>query len=363
MRIWLADGERHDFGPFDTQEEAQDTLNGLAVEIAERGLNVGFGVTWSGWLDKWQKRLELSRSYVGMANVRMIVKLRLKLTPFADWPLRRVTKFAVRRWVEDLSKQLDLSESSKRQTLTLARKAFRAAVDEGMLDEDPTAGVKIARQHVAVEEPWTYLSLEEQQRLLASGVMPRPWVLAIAFAFGTGLRAGEQWNLRLADLHLGDDPHVFIRRGSRTRAPKGRRLRRVPLFGVALEAAREWVDLLPAFCPKNENGLVFPGEHGGFRKVSRLPIQWKAWLRSGGVDRRVRWHDLRHTCGSSLVSGWWGRTWQLQEVRDLLGHASIDETERYAHLSETALKKAAKGTDGGAARLAAYHDYAARGSH
>ncbi len=345
-RIWLADGARHDFGPFDSEDEAQETLDAIALEVSECGVSPSLGMTWAGWLENWQKSLQASKAYVGMANVRSIVRKRLKVTPFADWPLRRITEFVVRRWVGDLSKRTDIGFSSKQQTLLYARKAFQAAVDAGVLDKNPTIGVKVARGLAPTEEPWTFLTVEEQTRLLADETMPRPWRLMIAFAFGTGLRAGEQWNLRLADLHLGKDPHVVVRFGSRKRAPKGRRIRRVPLFGVALEAAREWVAQLGEWCPKNPEGLAFPGPQGGHQKVSRLPVEWGAWLKAAGVDRRVRWHDLRHTCGSSLVSGWWGRTWQLQEVRDLLGHASIDETERYAHLGETALKKAARDTGG-----------------
>jgi site-specific recombinase XerD len=40
-------------------------------------------------------------------------------------------------------------------------------------------------------------------------------------------------------------------------------------------------------------------------------------------------HDLRHTCAAWLVSA----GVLLTEVRDLLGHASVVITERYAHLS------------------------------
>jgi integrase len=349
-RIWLSDGARHDFGPFDTEDEAQETLDAIAIEVSECGVSPSLGMTWAGWLENWQKSLQASKAYVGMANVRSIVRKRLKVTPFADWPLRRITEFVVRRWVGDLSKRTDIGVSSKRQTLLYARKAFQAAVDAGVLDKNPTVGIKVERGLAPTEEPWTFLTLEEQTRLLADeslpATMPKQWRWMVAFAFGTGLRAGEQWNLRLADLHLGEDPHVVVRYGSKKRAPKGRKIRRVPLFGVALDAARAWVAQLDEWCPSNPDGLVFPGPQGGRQKVSRLPKEWKAWLHAAGIDRRVRWHDLRHTCGSSLVSGWWGRTWTLQEVRDLLGHASIDETERYAHLGETALKKAARDTSG-----------------
>lgn len=65
-------------------------------------------------------------------------------------------------------------------------------------------------------------------------------------------------------------------------------------------------------------------------------------LTCAGVRRSIRWHDLRHTCASSLVQGLWGPAWTLEEVKEMLGHSSILVTQRYAHLGETALKRAAK---------------------
>jgi integrase len=52
----------------------------------------------------------------------------------------------------------------------------------------------------------------------------------------------------------------------------------------------------------------------------------------------VRFHDLRHTCASHLVSGTWGRAWRLEEVRDYLGHSNISVTQRYAHMSPHAMR-------------------------
>jgi len=60
----------------------------------------------------------------------------------------------------------------------------------------------------------------------------------------------------------------------------------------------------------------------------------------------VRWHDLRHTCASSLVAAWWGPAWRLELVREVLGHSSITVTERYAHLAASVLDDAGAQTSG-----------------
>ena len=62
------------------------------------------------------------------------------------------------------------------------------------------------------------------------------------------------------------------------------------------------------------------------------------------VCRLCRARHKRHTCGSSLVAGWWGRAWRLEEVRDLLGHSTVRVTEMYAHLAPSELSKAAAAT-------------------
>jgi site-specific recombinase XerD len=74
--------------------------------------------------------------------------------------------------------------------------------------------------------------------------------------------------------------------------------------------------------------LVFCGEDGG--RLDRNKVKHPFWrnVKEAGV-RLIRLHDLRHSFASQLVSA----GVNLRVVQDLLGHADIKMTMRYAHLA------------------------------
>ena len=236
-----------------------------------------------------------------------------------------------------------LSRQTRVHCLKLLRGALDAAVEEEILAENPAIGIKIKKE-TRTEDESTVLAPAEQERLLAVVPEPERWVVAVAI--GAGLRQGEQFNLELADVHLDADiPYVDIRFGAKGRKPtKGGRPRQVPLVGPALPAMRSWIGNLGGWCAR-VNALAFPTKRGNNRG-KKPPRGWTGWLRKAGITRRVRWHDLRHTCASALVSGQWGRRWSLEEVKEFLGHASIRTTERYARFAKDALMDAARETNG-----------------
>lgn len=71
---------------------------------------------------------------------------------------------------------------------------------------------------------------------------------------------------------------------------------------------------------------------------------FKSYLALVGITRRVRWHDLRHTCATNLVTGALGRKWALTEVQRVMGHSSVTITERYSHVGDDVIAQAARET-------------------
>jgi integrase len=334
------DGSRKSVGVFATKAEAERHRS-AALAIVERELTDGMTVAEFG--EQWLTKRELSKHVRDTATEWGWWNKRIAPSPLARLPLKAVRRLDLAEFIDKL--RIELSVQSIRNIAQILRTMFRAAVDAGLVRQNPTDELRLPRKG-RTSEPWAYATTKEQDALLACFPEPERWI--IAFAMGTGLRAGELCALRLADVHIDDpEPHVVVRYGSPPDHPtKTGKIRTVPLFGLGLTAAQMWLGG-ERYTKRNPHKLMFPRKRGGYRDKNHV-LPWEMWspARDAVFDRPFRWHDLRHTCASSLVSGWWGRYWRLEEVMALLGHSSITLTQRYAHLGESALKRAASETHG-----------------
>ena len=141
-------------------------------------------------------------------------------------------------------------------------------------------------------------------------------------ALNTGMRRGELFNLKWSDVDM-EKPELEVRgeEDDDGTGSKSGQTRTIPLTREGLEVLRDWQSTTGA-----ADGLVFPAEDGG--RMTDIKTAWGGLLRAAGI-KGFRFHDLRHTFASWLVM----RGTDLYTVRDLLGHASIQMTERYAHLA------------------------------
>jgi len=83
---------------------------------------------------------------------------------------------------------------------------------------------------------------------------------------------------------------------------------------------------------------VFTTPDGSPYSISTVLRYHRAALRFAGITRRVRFHDLRHSLASFLVS----REVPLEKVAKMLGHSSITITRRYARVNSASMASVTK---------------------
>lgn len=290
----------------------------------------------------------------GIDSERNRFKLHIASASFAAMPLTEIRPRHVREWLREMSQKdandtrglRKITDQTIKRSLALVSSIATAAHEREEIEINFCVGVKVKKRADigATKDKWTFLTLDEQVAIAKCDAIPYMDRLAIRFAIATGLRQGEQCNLVLADLHIGvDSPRVVVRHGSfkpkrgGMLPPKSGKIRTVPLFADGIVCSREWSYELSTFAPANPFGLVFPSERGTRRGVGkplgRGPL-FREYLKHVGITRRVRWHDLRHTFCTNLVTGALGKVWPLIAVKEMAGHSSITITERYAHVGQ-----------------------------
>ncbi len=193
---------------------------------------------------------------------------------------------------------------------------------EGMLQKKPEGRV---RSLTLIEARQL---LEEAEKHLRSPLL----VHFIRLALNTGCRKNEMLKLEWCRVDL--KANLIFLEGSNTK--NGKR-RSIPLNVEARAALLDLARYRAEHCPDSPWVFVHPNGE----RLQAVAKAYKGALKRVGIED-FRIHDLRHTCASWLVTA----GVQLPAVRDLLGHSSVQMTERYAHLSPENVRAAVSALDG-----------------
>jgi len=178
----------------------------------------------------------------------------------------------------------------------------------------------------------TVLGREEVQRLLAS-VREARFATCLRLMYYCGLRISEALRLEVQDI-LGREkpPRLHIRNA------KGGKDRYVPLAAALLEELRGWwrthrnpklifpapVSAKPGVVvPLSLSQTLVPMSAASVQQVFRLAQQ------TSGVHPRATPHTLRHSYATHLLE----EGVSLRQISLYLGHASLDTTAIYTHLT------------------------------
>ena len=167
-----------------------------------------------------------------------------------------------------------------------------------------------------------------------------------------GLRRGELCGLRRSDVHLLLDSrllgcevarahlHVVRRDNPNGAWAKSRRQRVVPLDFLVVQAfdGYEFERLGVPRAAESDFVLVnlFREPVGAPMRPDAINELMSACSRRAGLGRVVRPHQLRHAFGSNLADAGGG----LDEIAELLGHASMSSSQVYLHPDPARLREA-----------------------
>jgi integrase len=223
-------------------------------------------------------------------------------------------------------------------------KALKAAVADGLIPRNAAAGLKLPRITREEIDPLT----EESRRLLEAA---RDYTLEALYvlALSTGMRQGELLALKWEDVDL-DGGRVRVRRTlthvdkafvlgepKTKNSRRSIRLTKGTISALQAHLSRQLEEIEEMGSLYQPGGLVFATEAGTVINPSNLRSRsFKPLLKRAGLPP-IRFHDLRHTCATLLLS----KSVNPKVVSEMLGHASISITlDIYSHLLPDMQEKA-----------------------
>lgn len=200
-----------------------------------------------------------------------------------------------------------LSGSTVNRFRALISSVFTFAVKTDRIAVNPITRVARYREN---DPRVRWMRPEEEARIRkAFHIDSYEWEFELSLL--TGMRRGEQFGLQWRNVDL-DNGMLEVR------GKTGRRHVRANTDAVAalrklqaISGEREFV------CPDNDG---------------KMKRDWRTWFEEAIDEANIKdfhWHDLRHTFASRLVM----RGVDIRTVQELLGHKSIVQTMKYAHLS------------------------------
>ena len=257
-------------------------------------------------------------------------------------PMSKIGVSEIIKWQSQEIKR-GLSPSTVNRVLAALRGVLTKAVEHGVLEHNPIAKVKNLRQ--VDEQRIRYLTESEEERLRgalrkrnhekvegrlsgnrfrAQRHYPKMDEISgyadhleplVLLAMNTGMRRGE---LFLLTWNKVDFENRVLTVSAAT--AKSSKTRHIPLNIEAME-------VLKTLHSPRARGLVFPNPQSGLPMVT-IKTAWGHLMSEADITD-FRFHDLRHHFASRLVMA----EVDLNTVRELLGHATLEMTLRYAHLA------------------------------
>jgi integrase/recombinase XerC len=255
-----------------------------------------------------------------------------------DVAWRSPDRGAIRAWLASMAER-GLAASSVSGRLSAVRSFYRNALREGWINANPLAGVRAPRRPRRLPR---VLSTEQAGRLVtaplttsnaaAADALRRRDAAVLELLYATGMRISELAGLRLDRIDLRRRRLRVVGKGTKER---------MLLFGTPAAHALEGylAEARPVLAARTRGAApatTFLNAHGGPLTARGARGIVARWVGRTGMPIRTSPHTLRHSFATHMLEN--GA--DLRVVQELLGHASLQTTQVYTHLSDAALRSA-----------------------
>jgi integrase/recombinase XerD len=223
----------------------------------------------------------------------------------------------------------DNNKNTRTQSRVLSgiRAFFRFLLIEGEIEENPASLIESPKIGLKLPE---VLSVTEIDRIIDAIDLSKPEghrnKAIIETLYGCGLRVSELVNLRLTDIHYGEEFVVVTGKGNKQRL--------VPISKKAMKEIDIYKldrNMLRVIYDQN---ILFLNRRG--KRLTRAMIFTiiKDLAVRAGIRKNVSPHTFRHSFATHMIEA--GA--DLRAVQEMLGHESILTTEIYTHIDRSFLR-------------------------
>jgi integrase/recombinase XerD len=247
----------------------------------------------------------------------------------------QVTREAVERyrrhvyyWRQANGKPLSLA--TQRRRLTHVKMFFGWLSRERWIAYNPASELELPRVHRRL--PRAILTRDEVERVLAQtavfGAMGLRDRAMLETFYATGIRRSELIALALYDVDTQYGT-LMVREG------KGKKDRLLPIGERACAWIERYVaDVRPMLLNRADEMTLFLGDDGEPLRRGWLTERVRGYFDAVGIDKPGACHLFRHTMATLMLEN--GA--ELRYIQAMLGHASIETTTIYTHVSLRTLR-------------------------
>ena len=241
----------------------------------------------------------------------------------------KINPLLIRSYLANMN-DLNYARTTIARRISSMRSFYKFLMREGLIQENPFVGIKTPK---LTKKLPVFLEEVEIKGLLNlpenTGLGLRDQAV-LELLYATGCRVSELVNLDLNSIHL-KDLYIFLH-------GKGNKDRIVPIGHTAAKAIAVYcnytrIALMSKFRQEHNKLLI---NHRGTpltdRSVRRI---LNKYIKILAINKHVSPHVIRHTFATHLLDN--GA--DLRAVQELLGHANIETTQIYTHVTTERLIK------------------------